>query len=104
MREIEKVLFKGEINKVDSLIKDCLNEVGKLRYGDIFIEYFKMMKGLQECMRPEEYINILQIVEASLTVTLKKAYRERDIEAVKEIKELLQIVKDFNVGDIDDIL
>jgi len=87
MREIEKVLFRGELKRLDGLIRDCLNRAGKLNYGDIFSEHFSMMKGLQECMRPEEYINLLRIAEASLTVTLKKAYRERDLEAVKEIKE-----------------
>ncbi len=103
MREIEKVLFRGELDKLVDTIKSCLDNTGCSGYGDIFSEYFNMMKGLQECMRPEEYINILHIVESSLTVVLKRAYKERNIHAVREIKEILQIVKDFNRGEDYDL-
>ena len=61
------------------------------------------MVALHNSFNPEKYIDFLALVEISLKMVLKKAYKERDIYNARVIKELITILKDFQTGEEDDI-
>ncbi|WP_456401450.1 hypothetical protein [Persephonella sp.] len=103
MYELTKILFKGNLKEAEDFIREELNKSALENYGDIFSDYFNLFISLDECMKPEEYPDFLGTVKASVSVVLKKAYRNRDRETVEKIKEILDIISDFTGEKTDDL-
>ena len=94
MEKIIKLLFRGDIEGAVKLIADLLGD-----YGVDFVDYLELMDGLSRSFNPESYPDPLGTVKASLIAVMKKAYKRRDSERVKLIKDIIQIIKDFEVED-----
>jgi len=94
MEKISKLLFKGDVEKAVDMIKDLLGD-----YGCDFADYLELMEGLSRSFNPESYPDPLAAVKTSLIAVMKKAYKKRDYEKTKLIKEIIEIIKDFEVDD-----
>ncbi|WP_293444263.1 hypothetical protein [Persephonella sp.] len=94
MERISKLLLKGDIEGAVKLTADILGE-----YGRDFIDYFELMEGLTKSFNPESYHDPLSIMKTSLTAVMKKAYKKRDYEKIRVIKDIIQIIKGFEVED-----
>ena len=94
MERISKFLFRGDIEGAVKLIADLLGD-----YGVDFVNYLELMEGLSRPFNPESYYDPLGTVKASLIAVMKKAYKRRDYKKTRIIKDIIQIIKDFEVKD-----
>ena len=94
MERISKLLLKGNIEGAVKLTADLLGV-----YGRDFLDYLELMEGLSKSFNPESYHDPLRIMKTSLTAVMKKAYKNRDYEKIRVIKDIIQIIKDFEVED-----
>ncbi len=94
MEKVVKLLFRGDIDGTVKLIADLLDE-----YGRDFIDYLELIEGLSKSFNPESYHDPLETIKASLIAVMKKAYKKSDYEKISIIKDIIQIIKDFEVKD-----
>ncbi len=94
MERISELLFRGNIDEAVKLIADLLGD-----YGSDFANYLELMEGLSRSFNPESYPDTLGTINVSLIAVMKKAYKNRDYEKIKIIKDIIQIIKDFEVED-----
>ena len=94
MEKISKLLFRGDLDKAVKLISDLLGD-----YGRDFVDYFELMEGLSRSFNPESYPDTLETIKASLIAVMKKTYKRKDYKNVRLIKDIIQIIKDFEVED-----
>ncbi|WP_457625443.1 hypothetical protein [Persephonella sp.] len=96
--KIKKNLIKGEVEKAVFSICEELELLDR-SYRKIFLDYYSFFGSIHSSFRPESYIDRASIIRSALTVVLKKAYRKKDIKSSRQLTELIQLIKDFEVED-----
>ena len=89
-----KAVLEGNLDKAVEIAGELLED-----YREDFFNYYNLISELSKVFNPEVYYDKAGNLKSSLIAVMKKAYKNRDFETVSLIKEIIQILEDFEVKD-----